>query len=593
MSSYSQCFNINTIAGNGIPGYSGDGSSANLAQLNSPQGIAVDDSGNVYIADENNNRIRKINTGGIISTIAGNGKQGFSGDGGNALSAKLYNPSAVAVDDSGNVYIVDTFNSRIRKVNKMGIITTFAGGGTGTGTTYGGYRGDGGPAIKAQLAYPSGVTVDDSGNVYIADTDDDCIRKVNRLGIISTVAGNINYGFSGDGGSATAATLLDPMGVILDKSGNMYIADHNNQRVRKVNTNNIISTFAGKGQSPDIGDGGQAIYAGLDPFAVEVDSVGNVYIADKYNNRIRKVNTNGIISTYVGNGYVDVNTGGGNYSGDGGVGDSAELYYPAGIAIDKFGNLFIAEEGNNRIRKVSHIQLQPPTVTTDSIKLITSTSAIVYGNVIFNGGDTIVRGGVCYNTSTNPTINDNNINSGHYNVGYFGVNLSNLIPKTKYYVRSYTTNRFGTYYGSEMEFTTLDCYASYTLIVSPCNSYTSPSGKYTWTTSGIHYDTIVNSAGCDSLIIVNLTVTGINEVINIKNVSIYPNPFTSQTTISFSQQQTNTTIKIVDVLGKEIKTINFTGIQCLIAKEEMDSGVYFVQIRDGNNNLVNRKIIVQ
>ena len=217
---------ITTIAGNGIAGYSGDGGLATNAELNNPYGVAVDSNGNIYIADTNNNRIRKVNsTTGIITTIAGNGTAGYSGDGGLATNAELYYPYGVAVDSNGNIYIADTYNNRIRKVNSTtGIITTIAGNGTA------GYSGDGGPATNAQLNYPYGVAVDSSGNIYIADTDNNRIRKVNSTtGIITTIAGNGNPGYSGDGGPATNAELYDPSGVAVDSNGNIYIADYRQQ----------------------------------------------------------------------------------------------------------------------------------------------------------------------------------------------------------------------------------------------------------------------------------------------------------------------------------------------------------------------------
>ncbi|MCB4792555.1 MAG: carboxypeptidase regulatory-like domain-containing protein [Elusimicrobia bacterium] len=332
---------ITTIAGNGTAGFSGDGGSALLAQLNSPRGVAVDDSGNVYIADYDNQRIRKVTVSGIISTIAGNGTAGFSGDGESAILAKFNGPRGVAVDVSGNVYVADYGNNRIRKINSSGIITTI----TGIGTT--GYAGDGGSAASAQLNGPRGVAVDAAGNVYIADNDNHGIRKVSILGIITTIAGTGVSGYAGDGESANLAQIDSPYGVAVDVLGNVYIADLINNVIRKVSTLGIITTIAGTGTWGYSGDGGPATAAQLDsPFGVAVDASGNIYIADNGNHRIRKVNASGIITTISG-------TGTAGFSGDGGSATSAQLASPRGVAVDISGNVYIADSGNQRIRKIN------------------------------------------------------------------------------------------------------------------------------------------------------------------------------------------------------------------------------------------------
>src|ERR1035437_6377065 len=324
---------ITTVAGNGNPGNSADGGPATSASI-SPFGVAVDSAGNLYIADPNNLRIRKV-SGGTITTVAGYGNQGFSGDGGPATSASLNSPIGVAVDSAGNLYIADTF--RIRKVSG-GTITTVAGNGA--------YRfsGDGGPATSAWLNIPEAVAVDSAGNLYIADLDNYRVRKVTH-GTITTVAGNGSPGFSGDGGPATLASLSQPTGVAVDSAGNLYIADPNNQRVRKV-SGGTITTVAGNGNASGgfSGDGGPATSASLDnPGAVAVDSTGNLYIADYLNHRVRKV-SGGTITTVAGNGNY-------GFSGDGGPATSASVN-PYRVAVDSAGNLYIAEL-NNRIRKVS------------------------------------------------------------------------------------------------------------------------------------------------------------------------------------------------------------------------------------------------
>ena len=283
---------ITTVAGNGRGVYSGDGGTAIQASFSGPIGVAVDNAGNIYIADCNDARVRKVNTtSGIVTTVAGNGLWSFGGDGGFATQASLYSPYGVAVDNAGNIYIADTYNHRIRKVDTSGIITTVAGSG-GSGYYGGSYSGDNGPATEARLYYPSGVAVDNTGNIYIADYFNNRIRRIDTGGIITTIAGNGQSGFGGDGSPATQASLFFPRGVTLDNAGSIYIADTSNNRIRKVDTSGIITTIAGNGQSGFGGDGSPATQASLySPNGVAVDSAWNIYIADTANFRIRKTSS--------------------------------------------------------------------------------------------------------------------------------------------------------------------------------------------------------------------------------------------------------------------------------------------------------------
>jgi uncharacterized protein (TIGR03437 family) len=327
---------ITTVVGSGKSGFSGDGGPATNAALSDPGGVAVDAAGNIYVVDTENERIRKI-SGGVITTIAGNGALGFSGDGGPATSASFFQPQAVAIDSGGNLYIADALNNRVRKISN-GQITTVAGNGSAR------YSGDGGPAVSASLNFPFGLTVDAAGNLYIADAFNNRIRKVSG-GVITTVAGNGNARFTGDGGPANSAAIDFPSGVAVDASGIIYIADTYNNRIRVV-SGGSISTAAGNGAYLFAGDGGLAKNASINlPAGVAMDAAGTLYIADSLNNRIRKV-SGGMITTVAGNG----NPG---FSGDGGPAINASLYYPQGVAVDSAGNLYIADSSNNRIRKVS------------------------------------------------------------------------------------------------------------------------------------------------------------------------------------------------------------------------------------------------
>jgi trimeric autotransporter adhesin len=448
---------LTRVAGNSRRGYSGDGGPANNAQLRGPFGVAVDTFGNLYIADELNQRIRRVSPSGIISTVAGNGVAGFSGDGGPATDAELNNPLGVSVDSAGNIYIADSSNNRIREVSPNGIISTVAGAGVGIpgDDTYTGLNG------------PSSMALDAAGNLYIADRDNMRVEKVTPGGIITTVAGNGTQGSSGDGGPAASAQLYLPTGVTLDTAGNLYIADFANGRIRKVSPGGLITTYAALSQSSEPsgvatdtagnvfftdedlravqsvsaaggvttiagngiesfgGDGGPATAAQMNlTNGVAVDASGNVYIADLVNSNIRKVSPQGIISTLAvnvlypaglavdasGNLYIADNgnnrivkaspdgtvqtvagSGGQGFSGDGGPAISAQLNRPAGVAVDGAGNIYIADSGNVRVRKVSSAGVISTFAGGDSgISLIiglVGVSVDTGGNVYIADGD--------------------------------------------------------------------------------------------------------------------------------------------------------------------------------------------------------------
>jgi hypothetical protein len=294
---------ISTFAGNGLSGYSGDGGAATVAQLDTPTCLAVDGANNIYINDQRNNCIRKVSPNGVITTVAGNGLFGFLGDNGPATAARLGFNWGVAADKDGNLFIADQSNNRVRKVGTDGIITTIAGTGVA------GYSGDGGAATAAKIKTPIGIAVDVFGNVFIGDADNFCVRKINTAGVITTYAGNGVYGYGGDGGAAISASISYIWGLATDGAGNLYICDGPNNRVRKVSTTGIMTTVAGAGGAGAFaGDGGPATAARLNqPLGVYVSPNGTLFISDCKNNRLRKVGADGIISTVAGTGIEGYN----------------------------------------------------------------------------------------------------------------------------------------------------------------------------------------------------------------------------------------------------------------------------------------------
>jgi sugar lactone lactonase YvrE len=501
---------VTTVAG----GYIGDGKPATSASLAQPTGVARDSQGNVYISDTTNCRIRIINAAGTIGTYAGTGICGFSGDGGPARSATISYPCGIAFDRSGNLLITD--GARIRRITPDGIISTVAGNGTL------GYSGNGGPATQASLNYPRGVFGDTAGNIYIADTDNNVIRKINPQGLIYTVAGNHTAGFSGDGGPATKATLSYPYSVVADEQGNFYIADTDNARVRIVNSAGTINTYAGNGTYGNTGSGGPATSAaiggpsalligegklylsGEDIWAVDLDAqvinimagngaegfngdgktalstsfmipagmaftgAGGLLVADSYNDRLRQIASNKIVSTiaggYVGDGekataaslnfssYVahiafdpagdlyiaDINdcrvrkvsqagmistfagTGICSYSGDGGPATSATLSVPQAVAADGSGNVYIADSGNDVIRKVDSSGTITTFLTTLTASNGFSLSAHANALAVDGSGNLYASDSVYAIWKITPSATTTVIAGELYDIGYNG-----------------------------------------------------------------------------------------------------------------------------------------------------------------------------
>jgi streptogramin lyase len=335
---------ISTIAGNGITQYIGDGTPATAYSLGLPSSIFVDKSGNVFVADNMNQRIRKLTPAGTLSTLAGNGTTGYSGDGGPASAAILNMPNGICGDTSGNLYITEYYNKVVRKINAAtGIITTVCGNGGG------GFSGDGGPATSAHLETPHAAIVDAAGNIYIPDYGNHRVRKVTAAtGIISTIAGTGVNGYTGDGGLATNAQLSYPSCLCFDTAGNLFFTETGNNVIRRIDAiTGIITTVAGTGANGYSGDGGACTAATFNqPNGVFVDKKGNVYVSDYGNNVIRGIAPNGIIKTIAGTGTYA-------YTGDGGLSTSATFYDPNAVFVDNAGFVYISDGGNSVIRKIT------------------------------------------------------------------------------------------------------------------------------------------------------------------------------------------------------------------------------------------------
>ncbi len=332
---------ITTFAGNGIAASTGDSGPATAASINGPGSVTFDGSGNVYISGYYSHTIRKVSPSGIITTIAGVGTPGFSGDGGPATAAQLSNPARIMMGSAGDLYVCDMGNNRVRKISPSGIITTFAGNGLTV------YSGDGGPATASSLFHPLGLEEDNDGNIYISDYDHYRIRKVNTTGIITTVIGTGVPGSGGDGGPATLAQVNRPWGLRFDAADNLYVADQRNHKVRVVSPSGIITTFAGVGTIGYSGDGGPATAAQLFNVSdIDFDAAGNVYLDDQENNVVRMVSPSGEISTVIGTGVA-------GYSGDGGPAIAAQINGSNAFGFSPAGKLYICDNSNNRVRLIT------------------------------------------------------------------------------------------------------------------------------------------------------------------------------------------------------------------------------------------------
>lgn len=505
---------ISTIAGDGTPGHLGDAGLATAAEINDPEGIFVDATGNIYITESNGNYIRKINAAGVISTIAGTGVAGYIGDGFAATSAKINAPFAVFVDPAGNVFFSDYNNNVIRKISTSGIISTIAGNGTA------GYLGDGLQATVAELNHPTGISFDGAGNLYIGDFSNQRVRKVNTSGVISTFAGNGTPGWTADGVQATATTLWDPNFLHATASGDLYITDNKNHRIRLVKgSTGIITTVAGNGTPGGTGDGGPATAAELDfPGGVDFDATGNMYIPGDLIHNVRVVNTMGIINNYAGSGTAGFL--------DNVPATAGELHTPVDVAFDHFGNLLIVDQLNNRVRRVG--------------ACINTITAQPVNDTVFAGTNAIYA---VTTTMLSPTY------QWQENPGTGFTDLAEVIPYSGVNTNTLIIHEVNMLYNT----------THYRCVIS--NAMNCPD----------------TSAG--PILIIKNNISGVTHINAQSRISIYPNPTSTTLTVNSDCQIDRVTI--ANILGQTVYDHGFGTRQAQLNVADLASGLYFLKINGG------------
>ena len=589
---------INTVAGTGSSSYHVNGGLADTSSIGQPYACAVDSRGNCYFSSTGGSagsRVSKVTPCGVITTFAGIGSSGYNGDGILATTAKLSNPIGLAFDSLDNLFIADEENNRIRKVDAItGIITTVAGNGIA------GSAGDGMLANTANLNQPGNICFDRLGNLYIVDGENKKIRKVNTDGIISTIAGTGISGYTGDNGPADTAEIENLYGISTDTVGNIYFTQFASAVVRKIDTEGIITTIAGDGSAVVSGDGGPALLAGLSAFGLTHDRFGNLFISGYLDNDVRKINDSGVIYTVAGRG-------GSGFSGDGGPADSALLYGAFGIAVDYYGNLYISDCGNSRIRKVTFHPVITPTITvtiaantgdticggapviyTASVSGAGTTSFsyqwLVNGNPVADttstytyvpaNGDSVrcvlSAAGICY------TPGSNEINMVVAPVATPTITLSG--PATATVGSTVTVTATITGAGSSYDIKWYDNGILFATTTAPMVAYTMTAG-----TNLITATVLSTSSGCyDTATSAAHSITSANAgIINLgsQSVSLYPNPAHDELLITSSGNISN--IIITNILGQNVFSSDYSAPQVQVNVAGLPAGVYFVTI-NGN-----------
>ncbi len=579
-------FTISTFGGTGVASSTGDGGNVSLATFNAPHGVTTDAAGNVFISEFGGNKIRKVNSSGIVSLYAGTGVAGFGGDGGPATAAQFNAPTGIALDASGNLYIAEYLGNRVRVITPTGTITTIAG----TGVP--GSAGDGGLCTAAQLNAPTDVKIDPAGNVYIVEGSGNRVRKINTSGIISTIVGNGTATSTGDGGLASAATTNFPVSLYFDAAGNMYICELIGNKVRKVNTSGIISTIIGTGVASSTGDGGLATAATLNQAGcMLIDAGGNILVSEYTGARIRSVNAAGIISTAVG-------TGVGGFSGDGGLATAAQINGPFQLAQAIAPNqIYVAEYLNNRIRL-----LTSSSCTTAVTATVASSSVTCNGSA--NGSATVnaVGGGPFTYTwipGAQTTSVVTGLAAGSYTVitknscGNTAVNTVNITQPSPM-ITTIFGNPLTVCAGGTSTLTTIASGGtpSYTYSWSPSGGATN-TAVVTTTATTIYTATAIDANSCTKTSTIAVTVSTCVGVPNLSlntESTIYPNPNKGEFVIINGSLGANMHYEIYNGLGQLVTKDEMNPVETKVILNEKP-GIYLVKILDGTQVMRVQKIV--
>ena len=569
----------------------------------------------------------------IVITVAGNNTMGNTGDGGPAINASVDRVGGIVLDAMGNLYI-STW-TKIRKVNPIGIISTFAGTGTN------GFAGDGGFAINAKFNGPNGLCFDPSGNLLVADGGNNRIRKIDPAGIITTIAGNGISGYSGDGGPAVNAQLSTPAGIKTDGAGNIYFLDWGNNCLRKIDPSGIITTIAGTGSPTFSGDGGLATSAGMDPYGLEIDAIGNIYIGTG-NFRVRKINTSGVISTYAGNGTL-------GYSGDGGPALNAQFRTPSTVAFDTNGNLFIGDGNSYVVRKVGLCLPPLPEICMVQVDSLSENNIIYWDKSLYTLADTFyiyrdtandnyaLIGKVPYATlsmftdtvrSLYAANGDPNASSWRYKISYAGpcgasrvvsqmspwhqtlfmINSGSSFVWTHYQIegkplpvsglQNYLFKRDNNSTGNYLTIQALS--ASSTMYTDvQYFSYVATANwrvETNWTTvctPTMRYgnDEIFGAIVKSRSNVRNNRMIGVNEINQNNRLLIYPNPANNELTISSTQ--TIKSLQVMSVTGEVILVFKPNSNKTQINISSLSDGIYVLRVQDAKDVISHTKIVKQ
>jgi hypothetical protein len=623
---------IRTIAGNGSTGSAGDGGDATSATFMIPRYVTVDVAGNIFVSDQGANVIRKIDASGIVSTFAGTGIAGFSGNGGPATTAQLSSPKGITSDISGNIYIVD--NNRIRKINTAGIISTYAGSGSG------GSGGDGGPALQAGMDDPTDIACDGTGNIYLAESASNKIRKIDTSGIITSVVNSIGagFGYSGDGGLAADAQLYYPLAIATDNDGNLYIADAYNFVIRKVDTAGIITTVGGNHVFGYSGNGGPATQAMIGiVLGITSDSNGNIYFSDNDNNMVRKIDSVGVITNFAGDGTQ-------GYTGDGGPANVAHMAGVRGLTRDSNDNIYIACETSHVIRMVGSCVAETPEICVVSVDSTYTNNEVHWEKSNYTDADSfiiyrhdvvtssylkigVVPGDVGSFTDTARSVGGPNGGNPFYSSWKYKLaiknNCGNISSKSPYHQtmflqkngQNFSWNNYNVEAGQTNTVTGYSFLrddantGNWQVLVNTSSQSTTdpnyssfPNGNWRVDALGFNCSSGFKLSGNNNIQTIYtrsrsnptsvVPVSAHQEIFDENLISVYPNPCSSVLFVDDVSVMGEKEINITDAAGRTILKGSILPNKQTISIENLSDGIYFLHVKT-EKGIVTRKIIVQ